>query len=235
MTTRKTACILCSRNCGLTVEVTDGHLAGIRGDAEHVTSKGYLCQKAARLDHYQHHADRLRHPLKRTADGSFVRVSWEQALSEIARRLLSIRSLHGGDAFAFVGGGGQGNHLGGVYSRQLLAAMCSRYTYNALAQEKTGDFWVNGRLFGRQTCHTTEDVEHADYVIFIGCNPYQSHGIPNARDTLRALQKTPGKTMVVIDPRRTETARMAHHHLQLRPGTDAVSYTHLTLPTNREV
>jgi len=221
MTTRKTACILCSRNCGLTVEVTDGHLAGIRGDAEHVTSKGYLCQKAARLDHYQHHADRLRHPLKRTADGSFVRVSWEQALSEIARRLLSIRSLHGGDAFAFVGGGGQGNHLGGVYSRQLLAAMCSRYTYNALAQEKTGDFWVNGRLFGRQTCHTTEDVEHADYVIFIGCNPYQSHGIPNARDTLRALQKTPGKTMVVIDPRRTETARMAHHHLQLRPGTDA--------------
>lgn len=221
MTARKTACILCSRNCGLTVEVADGHLTGIRGDQDHVTSKGYLCQKAARLDHYQHHADRLRHPLKRTADGGFVRVSWEQALSEIAQRLLSIRNLHGGDAFAFVGGGGQGNHLGGVYSRQLLAAMGSRYTYNALAQEKTGDFWVNGRLFGRQTCHTTEDIEHADYVIFIGCNPYQSHGIPNARDTLRALQKTPGKTMVVIDPRRTETARMAHHHLQLRPGTDA--------------
>jgi anaerobic selenocysteine-containing dehydrogenase len=201
--------------------VIDGHLTGIRGDVEHVTSKGYLCQKAARLDHYQHHADRLKHPLKRTADGGFVRVSWEQALSEIAQRLMAIRERHGGDAFAFVGGGGQGNHLGGVYSRQLLAAMGSRYAYNALAQEKTGDFWVNGRLFGRQTCHTTEDVEHSDYVIFIGCNPYQSHGIPNARDTLRALQKTPGRTMVVVDPKRTETARMAHHHLQLRPGLPA--------------
>lgn len=219
--TEKTACILCSRNCGLNVGIADGHLASVRGDDEHVTSKGYLCQKAARLDHYQHHADRLRHPLKRSADGQFVRVSWEQALTEIAQRLLAIRRLHGGDAFASVGGGGQGNHLGGVYSRQLLAAMGSRYTYNALAQEKTGDFWVNGRLFGHQTCHTTEDVEHADYVIFIGCNPYQSHGIPNARDTLRALQKAPGRTMVVIDPRRTETARQAHVHLQLKPGTDA--------------
>lgn len=219
--TEKTACILCSRNCGLSVGIADGHLVSVRGDDEHVMSKGYLCQKAARLDHYQHHADRLRHPLKRTKDGQFVRVSWEQALTEIAQRLLAIRRQHGGDAFASVGGGGQGNHLGGVYSRQLLAAMGSRYTYNALAQEKTGDFWVNGRLFGHQTCHTTEDVEHADYVIFIGCNPYQSHGIPNARDTLKALQKTPGRTMVVIDPRRTETARQAHVHLQLRPGTDA--------------
>jgi len=217
----KTACILCSRNCGLDVTVADGHLRSIRGDADHVTSRGYLCQKAARLDHYQHHADRLRHPLKRTADGQFVRVGWDEALVDIAQRLLALRQRHGGRAFALVGGGGQGNHLGGVYSRQLLAAMGSRYTYNSLAQEKTGDFWVNGRLFGSQSCHTTEDVEHADYVIFIGCNPYQSHGIPNARDTLRALQKTPGRTMVVIDPRRTETARMAHHHLQLRPGTDA--------------
>lgn len=217
----KTACILCSRNCGLEVTLEDGHLASIRGDGAHVMSKGYLCQKAARLDHYQHHADRLRHPLKRTEDGQFVRISWDQALTEIAQRLLAIRQRHGGRAFAFVGGGGQGNHLGGVYSRQLLAAMRSRFAYNALAQEKTGDFWVNGRLFGSQTCHTTEDVEHADYVVFIGCNPYQSHGIPNARDTLRALQKTPGRTLVVIDPRRTETARMAHHHLQLRPGTDA--------------
>ena len=203
----------------------DGRMVSIRGDDEHVVSKGYLCQKAARLDRYQHHADRLRHPLKRTADGSFVCVSWDQALSEIAQRLLKIRERHGGDAFAFVGGGGQGNHLGGVYSRQLLAAMRSRFSYNSLAQEKTGDFWVNGRLFGSQTCHTTEDVEHADYVLFIGCNPYQSHGIPNARDTLRALQKTPGRTMVVIDPRRTETARQAHIHLQLKPGTDAYLLT----------
>ncbi|MCX7061075.1 MAG: molybdopterin-dependent oxidoreductase [Gammaproteobacteria bacterium] len=221
MKTEKTACILCSRNCGLVVEIDDGRIVKVKGDEAHPTSKGYLCQKAARLDHYQNHDDRLRQPLKRQDDGSYVPVSWDEALDDIAKRLTAIRDNHGGDAFAFVGGGGQGNHLGGAYSRQLLAAMKSRYAYNALGQEKTGDFWVNGRLFGSQTCHTTEDVEHADYVLFIGCNPFQSHGIPNARDTLRDLKRNPDRTMVVIDPRRSETAKQADIHLQLKPGTDA--------------
>jgi anaerobic selenocysteine-containing dehydrogenase len=220
--TRKTACILCSRNCGLSAEIENGRFVRIRGDDDHPVSRGYICQKAARLEHYQNHPDRLQHPLKRQPDGSFARIGWDAALAEIAGKLLAIRDAHGGDAFAFAGGGGQGNHLGGAYgSRQMLAAMRSRFIYNSLAQEKTGDFWVNGRMFGRQTCHTTEDVEHADYVLFIGCNPFQAHGIPNARDTLRDLKKDPRRTMVVIDPRRTESARQAHIHLQLRPGTDA--------------
>ena len=108
-----------------------------------------------------------------------------------------------------------------MYSRQLLSAMNSRFIYTALAQEKTGDIWVNGRLFGNQTCHTTEDIEHADYVLFIGTNPFQAHGIVNARDTLKAIQKDPNRTMVVIDPRVSETAKMADIHLQLKPSTDA--------------
>lgn len=220
--TEKTACILCSRNCGLLVDVADGHFTKIRGDDEHPVSKGYICQKAARLEHYQHHGDRLQYPLKRQADGSFIRVDWDEALDDIATRLLAIRARHGGDAFAFAGGGGQGNHLGGAYSRQLLAAMKSKFAYNSLGQEKTGDFWVNGRLFGSQTCHTTEDIEHADYVLFIGTNPFQAHGIPNARDTLRELKKDPQRTVVLVDPRRNETAKYADIHLQLRPGTDAL-------------
>ena len=217
----RTACILCSRNCGLAVEIEDGHFTRVRGDEAHPNSKGYLCQKAARLEHYQNHADRLRHPLKRTPDGSFERIGWDQALGEIAQKLIAVRNRHGGQAFAFVGGAGQGNHLGSAYSRQLLPAMGSRFAYNSLGQEKTGDFWVNGRLFGHQTCHTTEDVEHADYVLFIGCNPFQSHGIPSARDVLRELRKDPQRTVVVVDPRRTETANQANVHLQLHPGTDA--------------
>ncbi len=221
MTTEKTACILCSRNCGLTVTIENGKFTRIRGDDEHPVSRGYICQKAARLEHYQNHADRLTHPLQRQADDRFVRVSWDEALSDIARRLIAIREKHGGRSFAFYGGGGQGNHLGGVYSRQLHRAMQSRFVYTSLAQEKTGDFWVNGRLFGHQTCHATEDVEHADYVLFIGTNPYQAHGIPNARDTLRDLQRDPARTMVVVDPRRSETAKQADLHLQIKPGTDA--------------
>lgn len=221
MRTEKTACILCSRNCGLQVEIDGGKFVRIRGDEAHPVSKGYICQKAARLEHYQNHDDRLRHPLRRQPDGSFVRVSWDEALDDIAQRLVKIRDAHGGDAFATAGGGGQGNHLGGAYLGQLRSAMKSINTYNSLAQEKTGDFWLNGRLFGRQTCHTTEDIEHADYVIFLGCNPFQAHGIPNARDTLKEIKKAPNRTMVVIDPRRTETAKQADIHLQLKPGTDA--------------
>lgn len=218
----KSACILCSRNCGLEITVENGRFTRIRGDDDHPTSKGYICQKAARLDHYQNHDDRLTHPLKRQPDGRFTKVSWDEALDDIAQRLLAIRDQHGGDAFAFFGGGGQGNHLGGAYGGgQLRAAMRSRNNYNSLGQEKTGDFWLNGRLFGHQTCHTTEDVEHADYLLFIGCNPFQAHGIPNARDTLREFRKAGERTVVVIDPRRTETAKQADIHLQLRPGTDA--------------
>ncbi|MEZ4249495.1 MAG: molybdopterin-dependent oxidoreductase [Polyangiales bacterium] len=217
----QSACILCSRNCGLRVETDAGRIVGVRGDEAHPVSKGYLCQKAARLTHYQDHGDRVEHPLRRRPDGTFERVSWETALSEIATKLRAIREAHGGRAFAFYGGGGQGNHLGGAYGRQITKAMKSRFVYSALAQEKTGDFWVNGRLFGDQRCHTTEDVEHADFVLFVGTNPFQAHGIPNARQTLRELSKDPERTMVVVDPRRTETARLADVHLQLRPGTDA--------------
>jgi len=221
MRTEKTACILCSRNCGLEVDIEDAHLVRIRGDEDHPLSRGYLCQKAARLDHYQHNRDRLTHPLRRRSDGSFERVSWDEAIADIARRLVELRGAHGGRAFAFYGGGGQGNHLGGAYGVQLLKAMRSRFYYNALGQEKTGDFWVNGRLFGRQDRHVTEDVEHADFVLFIGTNPWQAHGIPNARDTVKSLGSDGKRTMVVIDPRRTETADRADIHLALKPGTDA--------------
>jgi anaerobic selenocysteine-containing dehydrogenase len=216
-----TACILCSRNCGIEVQTAGGRITRTRGDAKHPISAGYLCQKAARLDYYQNASERLDMPLRRRADGTFEPVSWDVAVREIAERLLAIRREHGGRVFAFYGAGGQGNHLGGAYGRGLLAAMGSPFYYSALAQEKTGDFWVNGRLFGHQACHVSEDVEHADLVLFIGTNPWQSHGIRNARDTLRAIAKDPARRMVVIDPRRTETAELADLHLQVRPGTDA--------------
>ena len=221
MTIHHTACILCSRVCGITIEVEGNQFKKIRGDEACPSSKGYICQKAARLTHYQSHPDRLTRPLKKMADGQFVAVSWDQALSEIAAELKRIKAEYGGKAFALYGGGGQANHLGAAYSNQILATMGSRYRYNAMAQEKTGDFWVNGKMFGKQSCHTTEDVEHADFLLVIGANPYQAHGIPSARDTLKHIKNDPQRTLVVIDPRRTETAKMADIHLQLRPGTDA--------------
>src|SRR5437868_6085390 len=96
-----TACILCSRNCGIEVQVENGHLTKIRGDDKHPVSAGYLCQKAARLDHYQTHADRFHSPLRRRADGSFEAISWDVAIAEIAAKLTTIRDEQGGRALAY--------------------------------------------------------------------------------------------------------------------------------------
>ncbi|WP_299411256.1 molybdopterin-dependent oxidoreductase [Acaryochloris sp. IP29b_bin.148] len=216
-----TACILCSRNCGLLVQIEDGHLTKIRGDQNHPVSAGYMCQKAAQLDHYQNNADRLTQPLKRQEDGSYQPIDWQTAITEISNRLLDLKQTYGKECLAFYGGGGQGNHLGSMYSSTFRDALEIPYYYSALAQEKTGDFWVNGKLFGRQNCHTTEDIEQADCVLFIGTNPWQAHGIRNARPTLKQLANNAQRTMIVIDPRCTETAELADIHLQLRPGTDA--------------
>lgn len=221
----KTACVICSLNCGLEIQVDDGHIKKIRGDKAHPISQGYVCQKAARLEHYQHHGQRLTEPLRRRADGSYEPIDWETAIGEVSQKLIALREAHGNHVFAYYGGGGQGNHMCGMYGGTLRAALGTPYFYSSLAQEKTGDFWINGKLFGRQTCHVSEDIEESDYVMIIGTNPWQSHGIQRARAVLRELSKDPDRTLVVIDPRRTRTAELADIHLQVKPGMDAFLLT----------
>ena len=218
---KPTACILCSENCGLEVQLDGRRLARIKGDRRHPTSSGYLCDKASHLDHYQNNRDRLTSPLRRAADGSFERVSWDEAIAEIAQRLTAIRAAHGPHAFAFYGCAGQGNQLALPWAVGFRMAVGTPYLYHALGQERTGEFWLDGQLFGSQTCHTGRDIEHTDFVIFSGTNPWHAHGFPQARKLLREISKDPKRTMVVIDPRRTETAELADIHLQVRPGTDA--------------
>ncbi|MEM8964695.1 MAG: molybdopterin-dependent oxidoreductase, partial [Acidobacteriota bacterium] len=128
------------------------------------------------------------------------------------------RDTHGGDKILFYGGGGQGNHLGGVYCDATLKALGVKYRSNALAQEKTGEFWVNGKMLG---AGVHGDFEHAEVGLFIGKNPWQSHGFARARTVINAFKQDPERTLIVIDPRRTETAQRADIHLQLEPGTDA--------------
>ncbi len=216
-----TACIICSINCGVRVKTEGGHITTVHGDRDHPTSKGYLCEKAQALDVYQNGRDRLTTPLRRRADGTFEAVDWDTAISEIAARLYQIKAKHGGDKIFYYGGGAQGNHLGGGYGRALRAALGSVHTSNALAQEKTGEFWVDGQLFGRPRCHTTPDFHHAEVAVMVGKNPWQSHGFPRARVVLKQIAKDPKRTLIVIDPRKTETAELADIHLQVRPGGDA--------------
>jgi formate dehydrogenase len=218
---QQTACILCSVNCGIEVKTADGHITKVRGDRAHPGSRGYACEKAQRLDHYQNGRHRLATPLRRRADGGFEAIDWDTAIAEIAAKLVAIRDAHGGATIFYYGGGGQGNHLGGAYSGAWRRALGSVYTSNALAQEKTGEFWVDGRLYGRPRCHTTGDFERAEVAVFVGKNPWQSHGFPRARAVLREIAADPARALVVIDPRRTETAELADFHLRVKPGTDA--------------
>jgi anaerobic selenocysteine-containing dehydrogenase len=218
---RKTACNLCYINCGVEILIDDGRITKVRGDRDNPKSQGYLCNKAARIPFYAHHRDRLTTPLRRRADGEFEAIDWDTAIAEISGRLRDLVDRHGGKSLALYGGGGQGNHAGGAYATAVLRALGSRHVFNALSQEKTGDFWVNGHMFGSQTCHTAEDVHHCDLLFVIGANPWIAHGFPNARDHLNQIRKDPNRGMIVIDPRRSETAEMADLHLAVRPGADA--------------
>ncbi|MEW6474355.1 MAG: molybdopterin-dependent oxidoreductase [Actinomycetota bacterium] len=221
-----TACILCECNCGIEVRLggEDGRrFERIRGDKTHPASQGYTCEKALRLDHYQNgRSGRILSPLRRRPDGTFEQIGWEVAIAEIAARLKAVQEAAGpevgGEAIFYYGGGGQGNHLGGGYGNALLRAVGGKYRSSALAQEKTGEFWVNHRMLGTMV---RADFEHAEVAVFVGKNPWQSHSIPHARTTLKEIARDPGRSLIVIDPRRTETAELADFHLRVQPGTDA--------------
>lgn len=215
-----TACILCECNCGIEVRLggdTGTRFERIRGDKAHPGSQGYTCEKALRLDHYQHQS-RLTTPMRRRDDGSYEAIDWDTAIREIADRFRAVRDTHGGESIFYYGGGGQGNHLGGGYSGATLRALGATFKANALSQEKTGEFWVNGKMLGGAV---RGDVAHAEVSVFVGKNPYQSHGIPHARTTLKEIARDPARSMIVIDPKRSETAELADFHLAVRPGTDA--------------
>ena len=216
-----TACILCECNCGIEIRLgADGRtFERTRGDKAHPASKGYTCEKALRLDYYQNgRGERLLSPLRRRADGTFEEIDWDTAIREVADRLAAVRDAHGGESIVYYGGGGQGNHLGGAYGSATLKALGVRFRANAISQEKTGEVLVMGKMFGTPL---RGDFEHCEVAFFVGKNPWISHGIPHARTTLKAIAADPGRAMIVIDPRVTETAAMADFHLQVRSGRDA--------------
>ena len=218
---KSTACILCECNCGIEVQLggPDGRrLVRVRGDDTHPISQGYACEKPSRLDFYQNGSHRLTQPLRRRADGTFEEIDWETAIREVAGRLAAVRDAYGGESIFYYGGGGQGNHLPGAYGRATKSVLGMRYQSSALAQEKTGEIWVQSRMLGG---FSRSDFERCEVAIFLGKNPWFSHSIPRARVTLREIANDPKRTLIVVDPRRSETAEIADVHLQVKPGADA--------------
>ena len=211
-------CILCSANCGVEIKLDGRRFTRVKGNKAHVGSQGYTCEKALRLDHYQNNRSRLTSPMRRREDGSYEEVDWDTAIDEVAARLAAVASEHGGDRILYYGGGGQGNHLCGAYGAATRKALGITRRSNALAQEKTGEAWVEGRMFGT---HTHGHFAEAEVSVFLGKNPWHSHGFDAARRVLKEIAADDDRTMIVIDPRRTETADLADHWLAVKPGTDA--------------
>lgn len=218
---KKTGCVLCAQNCGLEVEVENNRIIKVKGDKDNPRSKGYACRKGMNIAYHQHHDDRLKYPLKRT-DNGFERISWEQAIDEIAEKLKGITGRYGPRSYAYMGGGGQGCHFEAASGVTLMKAIGSRYHYNALGQELTGLFWVYGRATGKQYKYAIPDEHNCDMLVGIGWNGMMSHQMPRAPIFLREFSKDPNKLLVIIDPRKSETAELADIHLAIKPGTDAL-------------
>ncbi len=215
---KKTACIICALNCGLEIKTDGHHITKIKGDKSHPISQGYICEKSQRMDFYQNGADRIDFPKRRRPDGTYEDIDWATAMREIAEKLSTIKKKYGGESIFYYGGGSQGNHLGGTYADSTIKALGIQYRSNALAQEKTGEGWVQGKMMGAPV---HGDFEHCEVAVFLGKNPWQSHGFARTRAILREIQNDPTRAMIVIDPRRSETAKMADFHLAVKPGTDA--------------
>ena len=221
---KKTTCVLCANVCGLEALVEDNQIIRMRGDKDNPRSQGYACRKGLNIRHYQHHADRLTHPLKKVGDG-FERIPWDQAVEEVANRLKSVVKDHGPRALALMmGGGAIGCPAQGPFAANVLRGLGSQYLYSALAQELTGRYWVDGKTFGAQDLHTSPHLAETDMLLIVGWNPMMSHHTPRARRVLTEFAKDPCKTLVVVDPRLSETAGLADIHLPIRPGTDALFY-----------
>jgi len=217
-----TVCVLCSHNCGLRVDVADGHIAAVRADADNPITHGYVCNKGFSIAHYAHHAQRVTQPLRRRPDGTFEAVSWDVAIDAIGTQLRAIKDMHGAEAVALVGIGGQANHLDAPYGLTWLSAFGSPYWFNAYAQEKHQHHLIDQWLFdAAPTTMFHVDQNETKYLLVMGSNPKISNRGHNATDAFKAFAKDPTVRVVVLDPRETETTKTADRHVRVRPGTDA--------------
>lgn len=223
MRTAIRTCPLCEATCGLTVEVDDatGAVGRVRGDADDVFSKGFLCPKGVGLKELHEDPDRVRTPLVRQADGSFSEASWDEAFAVIASRMPAA-----GDQLAMYLGNPAAHNLGAtVYGRVLLKALRSKNLFSASTVDQYPKQMASALMFGTGTSVPVPDLDRTDFLLVMGANPLASNGslmtAPDVRGRLRAIRARGGR-IVVVDPRRTRTAAEADEHLFIRPGTDGL-------------
>ena len=227
--THHRVCHLCEAMCGLVIQTEGDKVTDIRGDKDDPLSRGHVCPKAVALQDIHEDPDRLRKPMKRirTAPGEYqhVEIEWSEALDLAADALASTIEKQGVDAVgAYFGNPSVHNYGMLTHQRNLFRHIRTRNRFSATSVDQLPHHLVSLWCFGHMLLHPIPDVDRTHYFLMLGANPLASNGsiwtVPDVRQRLKDLKSRGGK-LVVIDPRRTETAELASEHLFIRPGSDA--------------
>ena len=227
--TRTGVCNLCEAICGLELTLEKGRVTSIRGNAADPLSRGHICPKGVALADVYEDPDRLRHPIRRVgsgADAEWVRIGWDEALDRVADGLAAAINAHGPNAVGVYLGNPNAHSLGSAtHGLPMVKALRTRNRFSASSVDQIPHQLVAWQLYGHQLLLPIPDIDRTSYFLVVGANPMASNGslmtVPDFPQRLRALKKRAGR-MVVLDPRRTETAKVATEHHFVRPGSDAV-------------
>lgn len=222
------ACHLCEAICGLTIETTetDGQVAitSIKGDALDTFSRGHICPKAVALQDIQNDPDRLRQPMRRVGS-EWLPIEWDEAFALVAEKLAAIQERHGQNAVAVYQGNPSVHNYGLMtHSNYFLGLLKTRNRYSATSVDQLPHHLSSYLMYGHGLLLPIPDIDHTDFMLILGGNPLASNGsimtVPDVEKRLKAIQARGGK-VVVVDPRRSETAAIADQHVFVRPGGDA--------------
>src|SRR4051812_16353677 len=215
-----TFCRICEAHCGMVATVEDGRVTKLRPDPDHPLSAGYACPKGIAMTDVQNDPDRVLHPLRKTATGDFERVSWDEALTDIAARLKHVPRTSVG---WYMGNPGAFSYSHTLWVKGFIDALGSPHYYSAGSQDVNNRFAASALLYGSPLVVPIPDLQRTSFLLMLGANPMVSHGsvltAPRVRDQLHAIAQRGGRVLVV-DPRRTETARQ-FEHMPITPDADA--------------
>ncbi|MCO7613037.1 molybdopterin oxidoreductase family protein [Pseudomonas chlororaphis] len=222
------ACHLCEAICGLTLEITEEpgsapRITSIKGDPQDSFSLGHVCPKAVALQDIQNDPDRLRQPVRRVGN-QWQPIGWDEAFALVAERLASIQQRHGNNAVATYQGNPSVHNYGLMtHSNYFLGQLKTRNRFSATSVDQLPHHLTSYLMYGHGLLLPIPDIDHTDFMLILGGNPLASNGsimtVPDVEKRLKAIQARGGK-VVVVDPRRSETAAMADQHLFIRPGGD---------------
>lgn len=221
-------CNLCEAICGLEITIEGRAVVGVRGNPADPLSRGHVCPKGVAIGDVYADPDRLRRPVRRVGEGADARweeIGWDEAFDLVADNLARVVNEHGDDALGVYLGNPNAHSLGSMtHGTAMFKSFRTKNRYSATSVDQLPHQLVAHLMFGHQLFLPIPDIDRTSWFLVIGANPMASNGslmtVPDFPQRVRDLHARGGR-MVVIDPRRTETAKVADEHHFVRPGTDA--------------